>query len=184
MKETTMNQTRQSRSPRPISATVLPAVAIGVAFGLAWANSARAASSATQDVDITVQSVNEISVGSTVTLTINSAVAGQSLTGSTTSTYAITTNSATSKKITAQLATPLDSGLTLSVFLQAPAGGTSAGSLAAPVALNSATASDVVTSIEAVAAPSLTINYAATAAVTVAPNTYSADVTYTITNDS
>jgi hypothetical protein len=160
------------------------ACAVLAALGVALGGSAEAASSATQDVDITVQSVNEISVGATVTLTINSATAGQNPTGTTTSTYAITTNSATGKKITAQLVAPLDSGLTLSVFLQAPSGATSSGSLATPVALSSSSASDVVTSIEAVAANGLTINYSATATVAVTPNTYSADVTYTITNDS
>jgi len=160
------------------------ACAVLAALGVALGGSAEAASSATQDVDITVQSVNEISVGGTVTLTINSATAGQNPTGTTTSTYAITTNSATGKKITAQLVAPLDTGLTLSVFLQAPSGATSSGSLAAPVALSSSSASDVVTSIEAVAANGLTINYSATATVAVTPNTYSADVTYTITNVS
>lgn len=160
------------------------ACSVLAALGVALASSAGAASSATQDVDITVQSVNEISVGGTVTLTINSATAGQNPTGTASSTYAITTNSATSKKITAQLAAPLGTGLTLSVLLQAPSGATSSGSLATPVALSSSAASDVVTSIEAVAASGLTIDYSATATVSVAPNTYSADVTYTITNDS
>jgi hypothetical protein len=158
-------------------------LAVAAALGAALGGNAWAASSATQDIDITVQSVNEISVGGTVTLTINSATAGQSPSGTTTSTYSITTNS-TSKKITAQLLAPLSSGLTLSVFLTAPGGATSSGSLVAPVALSSAAASDVVTSIEAVAASDLTINYSATATVAVTPNTYSADVTYTITNDS
>jgi hypothetical protein len=43
---------------------------------------------------------------------------------------------------------------------------------------------DVVNSIEAVAQTGLTISYAATATVAVAPNSYTADVTYTIVNDS
>ena len=138
-----------------------------------------AADNATQDVDITVQAVNEITVGPTVTLTINSATAGSNPSGTASSTWNITTNSVSSKKITAQLAAALSSGLTLSANLQAPSTGTSSG-----VTTLSTTASDVVTSIEAVAATGLTINYAATATVAVAPNTYSADVTYTIVNDS
>jgi hypothetical protein len=158
--------------------------AVMTAVGIALSGSAWAASSATQDVDITVQSVNEISVGSTVTLTINSATAGQNPSGTASSTYAITTNSATSKKITAQLGAALSTGLTLSVYLQAPSGATSSGTPAAPVALSNASASDVVTSIDAVAASSLTIDYTATATVAVAPNTYAAEVTYTIANDS
>jgi len=138
-----------------------------------------AASSATQDVDITVQNVNEISVGTTVTVNINTAVAGANPSGSATSNYSITTNSATAKKITAQLVSALTTGLTLSVNLQAPSTGTSAG-----VTPLTTAAVDVVTSIDAVAAGSLSISYAATATVAVAPNTYSADVTYTVVDDS
>ena len=158
--------------------------AVATALGAALGGTAWATSSATQDVDITVQSVNEISVGGTVTLTISSATAGQIPSGSTSSTYAITTNSTTSKKITAQLVSPLATGLTLSVFLQAPSTGSSSGSPGAPIALSDTSANNVVTSIEAVVASGLTITYTATATEVVAPNTYSADVTYTITNDS
>ena len=138
-----------------------------------------AADTATQDVDITVQAVNEISVGAAVTLNVNSATAGVSPTGVASSTYSITTNSATSKKITAQLTSALTAGLSLSANLQAPSTGTSAGAV-----VLSTTASDAVTSIEAVAATGLTISYSATATVAVAPNTYTAEVTYTIVNDS
>lgn len=153
-------------------------VLAGVA-GLLAIGTAHAADSATQDVDITVQAVNEISVGAAVTLAINSATAGGNPSGNASSTYSITTNSTASKKITAQLAGALTSGLSLSVNLQAPSTGSSAG-----VTSLTTTASDVVTSIEAVAATGLTISYAATATVAVAPNTYAADVTYTIVNDS
>lgn len=151
----------------------------GVAAVAATVGGARAADTATQDIDITVQAVNEITVGATVTLNINSATAGGQPSGTASSTYSITTNSATSKKITAQLSTALTSGLTLSANLQAPSTGTSVG--ATPL---TTTPADVVTSIEAVAATGLTIGYSATATVSVAPNTYSADVTYTIVNDS
>jgi hypothetical protein len=155
-------------------------LAIVVAFGVvSLGGNAQAADTATQDVDITVQAVNEITVGSTVTLNINTATAGGNPTGTAASTYAITTNSATSKKITAQLVSALAAGLTLSTSLQAPSTGTSAGATSL-----STTAADVVTSIEAVAESGLTINYSATATVAVEPNTYAADVTYTIVNDS
>jgi hypothetical protein len=153
-------------------------LAAAIAALLATSRLASAADTATQDVDITVQTVNEISVGSTVTLTVNSATAGGNPTGTASSTYSITTNSAASKKITAQLAGALTSGLSLSANLQAPSTGVSAGAVTL-----STTASDAVTSIEAVAATGLTIGYSATATVAVAPNTYAADVTYTIVND-
>jgi len=155
------------------------AIRAAVAAAMLASGAALAASSATQDVDITVQNVNEISVGTAVTLTINTAVAGGNPGGTATSSYSITTNSATSKKITAQLGGALAAGLTLSVNLQAPSTGNSSG-----VTALSTSASDVVTSIEAVAASALSISYAATATVAVAPNTYSADVTYTIVDDS
>ncbi len=118
-------------------------------------------------------------MGAAVTLNVNSATAGVSPTGLASSTYSITTNSATSKKITAQLTSALTAGLSLSANLQAPSTGTSAGAV-----VLSTTPSDAVTSIEAVAATGLTISYSATATVSVAPNTYSAEVTYTIVNDS
>jgi hypothetical protein len=165
-----MNQSMRLRHHRTLA---------GVATLLAVGGVAHAADTATQDVDITVAAVNEISVGSTVTLTINSAAAGADPSGNASSTYSITTNSTESKKITAQLASALTSGLSLSVNLQAPSTGVSAGATALTTS-----ASDVVTSIEAVAAPGLTIGYTATATVAVAPNTYAADVTYTIVNDS
>lgn len=151
-------------------------VLVGTAALIASAiGSVHASNTATQDVDITVQSINEISVGTAVTLTINSATAGGNPSGNASSTYSITTNSASSKKITAELAGVLNPGLTLSVILQAPSTGTSAG-----VTQLSILPTDVVTDIEAVAAPALTIGYSATATVGVAPNTYNADVTYTI----
>ena len=152
---------------------------LAIAAVLLPGGAALAADNATQDVDITVQAVNEISVGAAVTLTINSATAGSNPSGAATSSWNITTNSTASKKVTAQLTATLASGLSLSVNLQAPTTGTSAGLTALTTS-----ASDVVTSIEAVAASGLTINYAAAATVAVAPNTYSADVTYTIVNDS
>jgi len=157
-----------------------PALAAAIASAMAAASGiAQAASSATQDVDITVQNVNEISVGTAVTLTINTAIAGGNPGGTALSNYSITTNSSTSKKITAQLVGALTAGLSLSVSVQAPSTGTSAG-----VAVLTTSPSDVVNSIEAVAASGLTISYSATATVAVAPNTYSADVTYTIVDDS
>jgi hypothetical protein len=154
-------------------------VFVGAAALFASMGAVHAADSATQDVDITVQAVNEISVGTAVALTVNSASAGVNPTGIISSTYSITTNSTVSKKITAQLTGALTAGLTLSANLQAPSTGTSAG--ATPLSTSPV---DVVNSIEAVAATGLTISYAATATVAVAPNSYIAEVTYTVVNDS
>jgi hypothetical protein len=157
-----------------------PGILVGAASLLAsLGGAAHAADTATQEVDITVQAVNEISLGTTVALTVNSAAAGVNPTGIASSTYSITTNSTASKKITAQLAAAPTAGLALSVNLQAPSTGTSTGATLLGVA-----PTDVVHSIEAVAATGLTISYSATATVAVAPTSYSADVTYTIVNDS
>ncbi|HEY6125054.1 MAG TPA: hypothetical protein VIV63_10390 [Steroidobacteraceae bacterium] len=157
----------------------LPAIFVGVASLLASPGGAvHASDTAAQTVDITVQAVNEIALGTAVTLNVNSAAAGINPTGLASSTYSITTNSTASKKITAQLLAAPTSGLTLSVNLQAPSTGVSAGSVplgVAPV--------DAVNSIEAVTASGLTISYAAAATVAVAPTSYSAEVTYTIVND-
>lgn len=149
------------------------------AAALLAAGGVHAADSATQDVDITVQAVNEISVGAAVALTVGSAAAGVSPAGIISSTYSITTNSTVSKKITAQLAGALAGGLSLSANLQAPSTGTSAGAT-----VLSTSPVDVVNSIEAVTATGLTISYTAAATVAVAPNSYVAEVTYTIVNDS
>ena len=92
----------------------------GAAALLAAGGAAHAADTITQDVDITVQSVNEISVGAAVALSVSSAAAGINPTGIISSTYSITTNSTTSKKITAHLTGALTAGLTLSANLQAP----------------------------------------------------------------
>ena len=166
-----MNQSKRIRQHTMLAgaASLLASISGGV----------HAADSAAQEVDITVQAVNEISVGTAVALSISAATAGVSPTGIASTTYSITTNSTTSKKITAQLTAALGTGLTLSVNLQAPSTGTSAGSV--PLGVSPV---DVVNSIEAVAQTGLTISYAATATVAVAPNSYTADVTYTIVNES
>lgn len=155
--------------------------AVAVAVVLPFASAAAfAADSAVQDVEITVEEVNEITVGSTVSLSLTSASAGNPLTGTSSSTYAITSNSASGKKITAQLTEALGAGLGLKVTLEAPSGATSAGQ----VTLGNVSAVDVVTGIAGVAEDSLSIDYAATATTAVEPDTYAAEVTYTIVNDT
>ena len=154
------------------SRTVLGAAALFVSAG----GSVYATNSASQNVDIDVTAVNEIALGgAAVTLSVSSAAAGVNPTGVIGSTYSITTNSTTSKKITAQLGGALPAGLTLSANLAAPSTGVSSGAVAL-----STTPADVVTSIEAVTASGLSISYAATATVAVAPGSNIAAVTYTL----
>jgi hypothetical protein len=131
---------------------------------------------ATQDVSFEVQAVNELAFTGSPTLVINAATAGSAPTSATANaSYAITTNE-TNRKITAQVDSDLPTGVTLSVTLAAPAGGTSAGA----VTLGT-TAQDVVTGISTVNASGLNVGYtlsATTAAGVVAADTRT--VTYTI----
>jgi hypothetical protein len=168
-----MNKTHspiRSRGAALIAAAVLAAAA----------GSARADNEATQDISISVSAVNEIEVtAGTVTITVNSATAGTLPSGTGSSSYALTTNSVTSKKITAHLVSGLASGLTLTAQLAAPSTGSSSG-----VVTLGTSDSDVVTSIEAVNQTGLSIGYVATATIAVASGSYDADVIYTLVNDS
>lgn len=135
------------------------------------------AQTATQTVSYEVAAVNEISVSGSPSLVINSATAGSGLSSASASaTYAITTNE-TNRKVTAQIDSNMPSGVTLSVTLDAPTGGTSAG------AVNlSTTAQDVVTGVSSINQSGLSITYGLSA--TVAAGVVAADnktVTYTIT---
>jgi hypothetical protein len=91
-------------------------------------------------------------------------------------TWAVTTNQ-TGAKITASIGSNMPAGLTLSVDLSAPAGGSSAGAQSL-----STTAVDLVTTITKVAQSALSVNYSltATAAAGVVSST-TRTVTYTIT---
>lgn len=135
------------------------------------------AQTATQTVSYEVAAVNEISVSGSPSLVINSATAGSGLSSASASaTYAITTNE-TNRKVTAQIDSNMPSGVTLSVTLDAPTGGTSAG------AVNlSTTAQDVVTGVSSINQSGLSITYGLSA--TVAAGVVAAGnktVTYTIT---
>ena len=148
---------------------------------LLWSGHAGVASAqtATQTVNFTVQAINQISVTGSPSLTISAATAGSnpnSVSDNTTS-WAVTTNES-NKKITAQLNSDMPTGLTLSASLQAPAGATSAGS----VALSGTVATDLVTGITQKNASGLTITYTLAAAPTAAPGSSSRTVTFTITN--
>ncbi len=130
---------------------------------------------ATQSVAFEVQAINSITVSGSPSLTIAAAVAGSAPTSVTASgSYAITTNEA-NRKITASIGSNMPSGLTLSVLLGAPTGGS-------PTSRDlSTSAQDVVTGISNLNESGLSIGYtlAATAAAgVVAAN--SRTVTYTV----
>ncbi|HEX5869436.1 MAG TPA: hypothetical protein VFY65_03410 [Longimicrobium sp.] len=155
---------------------------IRYAAALALAASAFAArdasaQTATQVVSYEVTAINEISVSGSPSLVINDATAGSGLTAASASgTYAITTNE-TNRKVTAQIDSNMPSGVTLSVTLAAPTGGTSTGAVTL-----STTAQDVVTGVSNVNQSGLSISYGLSA--TVAAGVVAAGnrtVTYTIT---
>ncbi len=146
---------------------------------LGFASKVQAGASATQTVTYEVQAINELSVsGATASLTVNAAVAGSAPTAvtDTSTTYAITTNE-TARKITGALNTDMPTGVTLSVTLGAPAGGTSAGKQAL-----SSTPVDLVTGIATLNESGKAIGYelAATSAAGVVSSA-SKTVTLTIT---
>ena len=136
-----------------------------------------AAQQATQDVTFEVQAINQIAFTGTPSLVISAATAGGAPTSaSANATYAVTTNE-TNRKITAEINSAMPAGVTLSVSLAAPAGGSSAGA----VSLGT-TAQDVVTGVSTVNASGLGVTYtlqATSAAGVVASDTRT--VTYTIT---
>lgn len=152
--------------------------ALAVALGLTLIPSAFAGTTATQTVTYEVQAINEISVSADPgALIVNAATAGSAPTAVTdaTTTWAVTTNES-AKKITAAINTAMPSGLTLTVNLAAPTGGSSAGA----VTLGT-TAADVVTGISTLNESGLGITYqlSATAAAGVVASD-SKTVTFTI----
>ncbi len=148
------------------------------AVALAFAAATGEASAQTQTVSFSVDPVNQMSVsGNPGALAINGATAGSVLNSvnDASTTWAITTNQ-TGTKVTAALDQAMPAGVTLQVNLAAPAGATSAGS----VALGT-TAADVVTGITKLNESGKAITYtlsATTAAGVVASSTRT--VTYTV----
>ncbi len=127
---------------------------------LGCAASLDAATTANATVTYTISSIDSISVsGNPGSMTINSATAGSNPTAATdaTTTYSVTTNNS-ARKVTGQLASAMPSGVTLSVTLGAPSGGTSAGAVSLTTA-----AQNLVTGISSVAQGSLTITYSLSA---------------------
>jgi hypothetical protein len=134
---------------------------------------------ASQNVNITVNEVSVITVtGGLVSLTIDTAVAGEDPQPATDDvTYNVSTNG-TDKKITAALDSDMPAGITLSAEMTAPTGAGSAGALAL-----SSTAVDLVTGISTLRANGLGLSYTAEATLDAAPGSTSRTVTYTITDN-
>lgn len=121
---------------------------------------AMAASSTTQTVTYAVSAINEISVsGNPAALTVSTATAGSApnSVSDATTTYAITTNE-TGKKITGAINTAMPAGVTLTVNLTAPTGGTSAGATSLGTS-----ASNLVTGITTLNESGKTITYSLSA---------------------
>lgn len=144
---------------------------------LAGAASAAAGQTASQVVTFQVDAINQISFAGSPSLVINTATAGSDpSSASAAATWAVTTNQS-GAKITASIGSALPAGVTLSVNLTAPTGGTSAGAQALGT-----TSIDLVTGITKVAQSALSVGYSlsATAAAGVVAST-TRTVTYTIT---
>lgn len=152
--------------------------ALALALGTISLTGSASAQTATQSVTIAVNAINQIAFTGSPSLTITTATAGSNPTSATdaSATWAVTTNQ-TGAKITGSIASAMPAGVTLSVSLAAPAGGSSAGSQALGT-----TAVDLVTGITKLAQSGLGVTYTlgATAAAGVVAST-SRVVTYTIT---
>jgi hypothetical protein len=149
-----------------------------LALGFAGAASAQ---TATQTVTISVTDVSTISV-SADPAALSAAAGGADATDAST-TYSVTTNSTTAKKITGYISSAMPTGTTLSVNLADPDGAgaaVSAGSVSL-TATTSGTAQDLVTGIAQLTASGKQISYTLHADVTAAAATnLSRTVTFTI----
>ena len=141
-----------------------------------------AAQTDTQDVTIVVAAIDVISVSAgTLTITINSATPGSppDASNDATTTWALTSNNASTTKITGSLGSAYAAGISLAVTLQAPtASGTSTGAVTLTT-----TDQDLVTGMSAQNESGRTITYSAAATTAVAPNGAGEQqtVTFTIT---
>jgi hypothetical protein len=139
--------------------------------------SAVSAQTATQTVTFQVDAINQIAFSGSPSLTINTATAGADPSSAVAAaSWAVTTNQ-TGAKITASIGSAMPAGVILTVSLDAPAGGSSAGAQSL-----STTSVDLVTGITKVAQGALAVSYSlsATAAAGVVAST-TRTVTYTIT---
>jgi hypothetical protein len=135
--------------------------------------------SLSQDVAVSVQEINAITVSGNVTLNISGAMAGSSPTGASdaTTSYNVTVNGG-SKKLTGALDAQFSSGISLEVLLSPPTGGT------AVLRKLGTTTRDLVTGFGYVAETGLAITYTAIATVQAAPNGagQTRTVIFTLTN--
>ena len=136
---------------------VLKQILVGLAAsGLVGAPlSVLAGASANQTVTFEIRAISELSVsGNPGNLTVSAATAGSvpTLASDASTTYNYTANQP--RKITAALNTALPAGVTLSVALASPTGGTSPGDVSLAT-----TPANVVTAIPPVSEPAKTITY-------------------------
>ena len=128
----------------------------------------------TQHVPLSVSAIDKFAVTGSSTLQITVTHLTPPTTEFTT-TYQITSNSATARKITAKLDLDLPAGITINVQFQSPGGG------AVTAAKNlTAAPQDVVTNISHLVATPKTITYTVTVTPSFSPQTISRTVTFTI----
>jgi len=133
---------------------------------------------ASQQVAINVAEISVIAVHGNISMTINSAVAGQAPDPATASgTFDITTNGK-KQKITAELDSKMPTGLSLYATMAAPNGAESEGK----VELSDKSV-DLLKDISQVRASGLSLSYEAVATVDASPDNVVRTVTYTITKN-
>jgi len=167
---------------------ILIGIAIILSLGGISTLFAQAQATATQNLNLIVEEVNKLSITpASISMTITGAswVVGQPTASVThnTSTYAVTTNSGTNRKITAQLDAgggSLPVGAILTVNWIAPTGGTSQG--ASP--LSHLSAIDLVKGFHAVSQSSLGVTYVYTVTAQTPAGNVSRIVTFTLTADT
>lgn len=143
-------------------------LAVVLALGVPMAAMADATDDITVNYSTSAITELEVDVAS-VTLAVDSATAGSAPnddTDSTTADYAVTTNTATTTKVTASLGADMPADTGLYVTFAAPSTGVSAGEKDVSLATTEA---DVVTSIDAVNEGSLDITFRLTATVAAGP---------------
>ena len=150
------------------------------------AGTAFAASSDTITVNYVVSAINELNIdGASVTLTVDTATAGaqpDAADEAANTTWDITTNCATNaKKIAASLNSDMPAGLTLTITMVAPSGG-STGCSGTDISGAATTAVDVVTGLETVAAANVAMNLDLSATVSAAVVSANKTLTLTIVN--
>jgi hypothetical protein len=140
-----------------------------------------AANSDNHDLTVTIAAINELNVSGNLTITIDTATAGQEPNPETdaTSTIDYTTNSATNKKITGQYA--IQSGNDDHLIIKADITSTS-GTTMGPLTLADTTAVDLVTGLQQCADAGETLTYECTATVEQGVGNHVFRVTYTLTD--